>query len=136
MTVPLELVRLKRVALTDAALVQVLGEEYCLLTCLITATPSTSLSKSPMKVSAETARHGPGSMHRHVSPAAPTSAVKPLSHRTTTPAPAIISDTIDVDTDPYLMKIYRAGLWAVLGVLVAVLADRLAMAWYDGNNSR
>ena len=174
MIVPLELVRQKRVALTDAALVQVLGEDYCLLTGLITAAPSTSLSKSSMAVA--TARHGHGQMNSHVSSAAPTSAAKPLPHHFTTTttinnnnnnnnnnnttttttnnnnsastssammttsntatATAIATDTHKTDQgsvdDRWWM--YRAGVWAILGVFVAVFADRLAMAWYDSNN--
>ena len=159
MTVPLELVRQKRVALTDAVLVQVLGEDYCRLTGLITAAPSTSLSKSSMTVA--TARHGHGQMNSYASSAAPTSAAKPLPHRvtSTTTSSATITTPITATTatvtatatatgahkkdqgsvaspcsvdDRWWM--YRAGVWAVLGVLVAVFADRLAMAWYDSNN--
>ena len=166
MTVPLELVRQKRVALTDTSLVHVLGEDYCLLNGLITtATTATSVSKSSVTTIRQ--GHAHTGMHSHVSSATPTSAGKPASsHRNnntsttttttiTTPS-AMTSNTFDrgvtdddvnikqgqdittstspcLDDDPWL--VYRAGVWAVLGVLVAVLTDRLAMAWYGSNNN-
>ena len=144
MTVPLELVRQKRIALTDAALIQLFGEDYCLLTGLITSTTSASLSKTTLTEAL--VHHGHGNTHGRVSSAAPTSAGKPLSHHPTTAATtpvtnsattsATTSNTLDKDVDISFMQIYRAGVWALLSVLVAVLADRLAMGWYGSNNPR
>ena len=132
MMIPLELVRQKQVTLTDAALVQVLGDEYCRLTGLITAATSTSL---PMPSTAGTvAHHGHEPMHSRVSSAPPTSASKPTSHHPTTPATTSNTLDSDVNTDTSFMQIYRAGAWAFLSVLVAVIADRLAMGWYGNND--
>ena len=131
--IPLELVRRKQVVLTDAALVQVLGDEYCRLTGLITAATSTSLlSISP--TAGAVAHHGHAPMRGRVASAAPTSASKPPSHHPTTPATTSNTLDKDIDTGTSFMQIYRAGAWAFLSVLVAVIADRFAMGWYGNNN--